>query len=254
LLIDKKDANIEITKIEYGTDDLKFDVKETFQNSYLNNDVFSIPQGIPLHFLSLDPRERRERTQLFISYKIGIYPIDCTFSLENGILSTPVRLNMNWRNALFYDSPQLYFGGSSQPSRFADILSHLDFQNKFKERNSDAMSQINHRFSLGFKIENTKVNIIHLRLEDDAVSTFASSNKKDKREYKQLIEDKYIEIISKSIRPSDLTLVISGDYNNRVIDFLSLNQFQYFTTEKFYPFREMNAIHDLLFYNFCNNS
>jgi hypothetical protein len=100
----------------------------------------------------------------------------------------------------------------------------------------------------------SKINILHLRLEDDAITSFSRQNKTNFFDFQKKVEERYIEMIQKYIHPTDeLTIVLSSDYKNGVIDFLSQKKYRFFCTSKIYAYREINAIQDLLFYQYCNH-
>jgi len=90
-------------------------------------------------------------------------------------------------------------------------------------------------------------------LEEDAMTAFSLSNNIPKDTYKNLIENKYIEIIKSTISSNDLIIVLSNNYENKVIEFLSKNNYNFVISRKMYFHRENNAIHDLLFYRYCNH-
>ena len=100
-----------------------------------------------------------------------------------------------------------------------------------------------------------KFNLIHLRLEDDAVQSFSRQLNISPLDLKKQMERKYIAAIQKYIQPGpdEYTVVIANDYDNGVIRFLQSGGYNYKTTVKVYATRECNAIHDLLFARYCNH-
>lgn len=80
--------------------------------------------------------------------------------------------------------------------------------------------------------------MIHLRVEDDAITHWSKGNNMSKPEFKRWLEEKYIEIIRRYINKSDETIILSSSLNNGVIDFLNENKYNYRFTEKKYDDRE----------------
>jgi hypothetical protein len=99
--------------------------------------------------------------------------------------------------------------------------------------------------------DDQKINVIHLRLEDDAIASFTLQTKI--ADYKKVLEDKYIDVIKKYIDPTDLTIILSGEYNNRVIKFLDDGNYNYIKTVNITKHRELNGLIDLIIGQKCTN-
>ena len=98
-----------------------------------------------------------------------------------------------------------------------------------------------------------KINCIHLRLEDDAVKHWSNENKMEPMHFKSIVEEKYIDEIKKNIDKNDITIVLSYNYDNKVIKFLRDNFYNYILTPKMDANRDIAAINDLLIGQYCNN-
>ena len=142
-----------------------------------------------------------------------------------------------------FPSPALYYGDSLHPFRFIRILQNIRFHSRFHTAHQITLQ----RMSLLSTTER-KINVIHLRMEPDALDSFASYEG-----YSNDLGEKYIALIQKYIDPADLTIVISGEYpaDNPVLKFLSDAGFHHVCSVRAFREREMNAIHDLLFYKVC---
>jgi hypothetical protein len=133
----------------------------------------------------------------------------------------------------FKPSPQLYFGGSHTPLRFVHLLSSIPFTAPFVEQRTVKFDQV--------------TTVIHLRLEQDAINSFSQQIAMTGAELKSRLEDTYIAIIRRHVAPNTAVLVLSGDYDNRVVRFLHDEGYKVVTTEpKPWTKRELNAVHDLL--------
>jgi hypothetical protein len=130
-------------------------------------------------------------------------------------------------------------------SMFEDIIVNIKYNTSYIEKSKIILSK--ERFNP------SKVNIIHLRIEDDAIKHWAKMNKLPQIVFKDYIENKYITLIDKYISKEDTTIILSSSLKNKVIDFLSANSYNYMINEKYFEEREKNAIVDLLTSQLCNN-
>jgi hypothetical protein len=92
----------------------------------------------------------------------------------------------------------------------------------------------------------TEVNVIHVRLEND-IKHWSDINKMTEMEYRRSLENKYILSIVENFDKRSRILVLSYDYNNRVIEYLKNNGYNYYCPPKYSHLgREENAIVDFL--------
>jgi hypothetical protein len=165
---------------------------------------------------------------------------------KNGCLTSDVLIYLHVPT--FQPSPQLYFGGSKDPPLFVDILQHIAFHPRLTNLFTTSTYPLKQNY-----IQRARVNLLHLRLEDDAVTSFALQNRVQKEAFKRYMEEKYIAAIDKHIVPKDVTIVIAADYDNRVIEHLQKRGYQFTLTPKIHSKRELNAINDMMYTSFCNN-
>ena len=100
--------------------------------------------------------------------------------------------------------------------------------------------------------KNVKINVIHLRIEPDAIKHWSEMNKIAYHAFEKLVSNKYIELIKTNINKNDATIILSSSKNNNVLDFLKLNGYKHFLCKKPSPYREINAIFDLQLGKNCN--
>jgi len=104
---------------------------------------------------------------------------------------------------------------------------------------------------------NKRINVIHLRVENDAIKHWSKQNNMNKKVFRQLLVNKYIDLIKNNIQKEDRTLILTGDLNNEVVQFMKENEYNImFINKKFnsdQPTRELNAIVDLIIGRYCNN-
>ena len=104
---------------------------------------------------------------------------------------------------------------------------------------------------------NKKINVIHLRIEEDAIHHWSAQNNMNQNAFKRLLSVKYIELIKNNIQKEDITLVLTGNTNNDVVQFMKENEYNVMFVDKKFntnqPGRELNAIVDLIIGRYCNN-
>ena len=98
-----------------------------------------------------------------------------------------------------------------------------------------------------------KNNVIHLRLEDDSIQHWSRQNNLNPSIFKTQLEEKYIHMI---LHHSDKNIktIIVGSKQNKVIDFLQENNYNYIFYNLNLNGREINAIYDLIQASQCNET
>jgi hypothetical protein len=99
------------------------------------------------------------------------------------------------------------------------------------------------------------INVVHLRIEQDWLAHVAMYSIPPVSQLKAYhdIADKYIDLIHRYIQKDDLTFILTGSSNNKVIDYLRANQYTFFLFPKITPYREINAAMDMVIGKQCNN-
>lgn len=113
---------------------------------------------------------------------------------------------------------------------FMDVLRHLTYHPKVVEKAQSVPAPM---------------NVVHLRVEDDAIAHWSKQNHMPPNEFKTYLEDKYIHLCKTYLAKEDRTVIVSASSSNRVLDFLRENQYSYTLTPKFFKEREKNAMVDL---------
>jgi len=250
LLFDKNNFNIAIDSvffIEAGEKNESIEIKT--DNCIHENTLFIGKNTLITDFIK---NHQNKNGKINVHIKMNNIPILFSTIVTNGYLERDICIDTkkHLQKDIYLPSPQLYFGGSSQPSVFVTLLQNIPFHNSFHQYNEKAMDKIIVNYKLHSK---QKINLIHLRLEEDAIMSFSNEKKMTKDVFKKKMEDKYIYLIKKYIDKEDFTIVIANDYDNSVVDFLQTHNYCCSFSKKMYPYRECNAIHDLLFYKYCNH-
>jgi len=104
---------------------------------------------------------------------------------------------------------------------------------------------------------NKKINVIHLRIEEDGIDHWSAQNNMNQQVFKRILTAKYIELVTNYIQKEDTTLVLTGDIDNDVVQFMKENEYNIMFIDKKFdtkqPARELNAIVDLIIGRYCNN-
>ena len=221
LLVDKHNVSFKLHEILYG--------KNSYVDlTYLYTSSLFIHKHSNLNSFKGDPCVGVKKN-LIINYTINGNKIKEKYDehLNHDVIidfNGPYLHTFRWINSI--DS-----------SMFNDILKNITYHPSFY---------------IDSPIYTNKVNAIHLRLEDD-ISHWANINNMSFDNFKQCIENKYKDIITRSLDKNDTILIFSNSLNNRVLDFLKENEYNYIMNEKKSNEREKNAIFDLLSCNACNN-
>jgi hypothetical protein len=102
--------------------------------------------------------------------------------------------------------------------------------------------------------DSININIVHLRLEKDAIQHWSLQNGMNEEEFKTKLTQKYIHLINNLINKEDKTILLTYCKENQVINYLKTNHYQFYIQEKERNNnREINAIIDLLNSKHCNN-
>lgn len=227
IVVDKYNYKLEIISIKYGKNKFIDIPISIFNNNILN--------AIDLNKQYGDP-EWGIQKNIIIQYKINNYIYEDIYTEEH--VRTKC-INYDFRN---YDSKYVFgWINAINKELFDIILQKIEFNNKF---------DITDDFQIRYK----KINLIHLRLETDGLVHWSQKNNMTLEDYQSVLVDTYIKLISTYINKDDMTIILSGLTDNKIIDYLKDNKYLYYIKE-YNPSigREINAIMDLSFTKICNN-
>jgi hypothetical protein len=250
-LIDYYNFDFKIVNAKCGANNMCIDVTEQ-SKQFLNNKVFYISKSQDLNAFFGNPIEVY-RKKYFIELDKNALQLHITFSINNiifietyeqsgGFLNSDLLIDLN--NVTFQPSLRIQ---NDQTEFTKGIFKNITFQPIFLQKANEFIIQVRE------KNKEKKINCIHLRLEDDAVQHWASENNLHPTDFKMIIEDKYIDAITKNLNKEDVTLILSDNYDNRVIQFLRENGYNYINTPKISQEREVAAIYDLHIGQYCDN-
>tara|TARA_B100000073_G_scaffold142446_1_gene117199 strand:- start:318 stop:1409 length:1092 start_codon:yes stop_codon:yes gene_type:complete len=250
ILVDKENFDFELLNVTYGTQDNVFDITQNVKDKYFVNNKLFISKNTNFNNIQGDPCIGVAK-YIWFKYKLNnntitdkyteILDKDIDYTNKNYIKCS----TMGWpsNKAGKWDSSLGKCPGKPTPY-FLDILTNIFYNNQFIDISKKQLSNV---------ILTNKVNLIHLRLEDDAIIHWSKMNKMSKGNFKKKLENKYIQLIKEYIDKKDITILLSSSFDNKIIDFLNTNQYNYFTSKKSFEYRELNAIVDFLISKECNN-
>ena len=238
IMIDKHDANFKIDSVKYGTVEKNIDLTDLILEKFYKNNVLHIKKNTNLNDIKGDPCFGIKK-QIFLNYTINnyfieeMYPENLKSDVSIDILNSKYKKTFNWIN-------------SHNKNMFENILIHIDYSNEFIEKSMNLLHPMG-------DIKKKKINVIHLRLEDDAIKHWSKINHISENDFKHQLENKYINLIQKYVSKTDENILLSSSLHNKVIDFLVQNQYLYKFNEKYFEDREKNAIVDLLTGSYGNH-
>ena len=228
-IVDRHSINFEINTVHGKMDETIIDLTEYCKHKYSTNNLLNI---------GADDISCNSMQRIVLNYSINGYDIDDVYNVP---LQKDIRID-------FYNSEYLNTFGwidKINITRFENILMNIYYDRLFVEKSCILFNDID---------ITSKINIIHLRIEDDAVRHWSRMNRMTEVNFKNYLQNKYIGLIKKYINVDDETIILSDSLSNGVVDFVKTNNYKYKFSEKYFPHREHNAITDLLISTKCNNT
>jgi hypothetical protein len=254
-MIYKNNITMKLEKVEYGLRHIQVeDITEKVKNHFWKNNHLFIPQGTSLNdYVEKDPCPMKCK-QLYVYYSLNGVLLQRIFHERNLVHLNPVEI----KHCNYDFKACSYVHGPNEPwltrinrddSReltiiFDSFLSKLHFDKYYY----DKATAFYH--SLG---EFNRINLIHLRNEDDAIAHWSKLNNMSENDYREKYETHVLESVGQYIDKTDHTVILTSFVeNNPVIEKLKEEGYKIFCRNNEPIGREMNAIIDFLFGRFCN--
>lgn len=225
-VIDVTYFNFKLISIKYGVYDNSIDITDVINEN--------IPKSLELNNLKGDPAPNIVKN-LFVTYEInGVR--DSSIYSENRTDDLNFTLN-NFKYKTFR------WISTYNIDLYNKILTNIKFNDKFYD--------LAKKFMQPFE----KLNIVHLRKEEDALMFWSKKNSMSINMFENKLHEKYIELFDKYIKKEDLTIILTSNQKScRTINYLINNGYNIKLTDKYFDDqRELNAIVDLLISEYCNN-
>lgn len=243
-LISKNNIKLNIKSIKYGIGCKQIDITNKLVELYCNNNCFFINKNTNLNLITSDPCYGVYK-QINVSYSLNNsdYTIYETFS-ENS------EININFKDfngILWHAQNNIITEQNENYVLINELLLNVKFVDRYHIISQNFIKSLNIN-------NNTVINVIHIRNENDAILFWGNINNMDSDEYKNILENKYIHLIEKYIDKTSFNIILSMNTSNKVIDFLKTHNYNYFFCDKTTVIgREENAIVDLINGTNCNN-
>jgi hypothetical protein len=235
-VLEHQQAVLGISQIVYGDKDVTDVIKEQFWDGT----ALRIPSSVILNDVFGDPMPFQYK-YLHIKFSIG------DIVLEEVI---PEVRDSDYCLSLMpppYEYNHIYWPSKTNRwflSMYKNILQNIHY-------NPNLIAEA-HAFIKPHIQTGKRINVLHLRLEDDGVRHFAGHQCLNPDYYRWLLEEKYIAHIRKYTQPEDINVLLSYSTENRVVDFLQNNGYTYVIRPKnLDQGREVNAILDLIVGTHC---
>lgn len=236
IIVDKNNIQFELISVKYGTNETNYiDLTSFIKQHYLHNNQLFIDKNCSFNGIYGDPCPGIVK-KIIINYKLNQYFIE---QIYNEILNSNIEINC--------DGPYVFTLGwinSFNNNMFNKILKNITYCNNFILNSKSMVNGIN---------KDKRINVIHLRLENDGIIHWSKQNNMTPNNYKSFLEKKYINLIKKYTSNTDENIILSSSVSNGVINFLNQHNYNYKFIDKFFNDREKNAIVDLLVSKHCNN-
>lgn len=244
-LIDGYQVDVKVMSILYGNDMYSLDLTDKIlvveqKLVIYSHDKLDFFKGNPrTHFKDKLGVELQGPLKLRVNYKINntFYSEECNVTHEGKLEKNLVIEPSN----LAYQETRR-FNNDDSPM-FRDILRNFVFNQSIVAK---AEQYIETSIIRKFIDANKPINVFHLRLEDDAIQAWGKEvGMSDLRQYKKILENKYINIINQLVTKDSLTVFLASDYDNDVIKYMRENGYTYLTTPKLEKARDVSAIVDM---------
>lgn len=245
ILVDKEYSKFGIFRVRYGSSNNDaIDITDEIKESFLFKDRLFISKYVDFNKIRGDPSFGK-RKNIILQYSITTqdneYVVKDEFA-ETLTEDIVVDISNSEYIYRFISLKDIYMTNYSHI--FEDVLNQIQYSTTFS----------NYALKTACKLINTnKTNVIHLRVEPDAIIHWGGINGMDYNAFQLKLESKYIELIQKYMNKDDGILILSNSSVNGVFDFLIRNNYQVLLSDKYFEDREKNAIVDLLVSKNCNN-
>lgn len=248
VLIDKSCARFTLLGAFYGTKERKINITDEIRKSFVRNSELVISKYTDFNRIGGDPAYGK-RKYIYLKYEISMdlhnpvtYVIEETYDevLQNDIVIDFSNAEYEFR---FADLQSIY-SDNYRARIFEDILMKMEYLSVFQIGAEKTIRRIDRQ---------TKTNVIHLRVEPDAIEHWSRMNNMSPTLFRRTIENKYIELIQKYMHKTETIIILSDSVVNNVVDFLLKNGYNFIIPEKQYMNRHLNAIVDMLISKTCNN-
>jgi len=243
IMVDKNKVSFKVNSVKYGAQGKYIDISDKIIGKFCNNDTIFIDKNIDINLLAGEDPLPFVKKEVIVNYSVNDHVVEEAFEEEYTCLKQAIQFDLSKEEFVYL----FHWINTLDKSLFNILLKTIPFTDTFT-----TLSQIfidNKNIDL-----NQKINVLHLRVEDDAIAHWSAQNRMDSRHFQKILELKYISLIQKHIKKNDINIILSYSTENSVLDYLKQNGYTcYFTDKIMGAGREINALIDLHIGGFCNN-
>jgi hypothetical protein len=241
LLCDSNHVDFKVVLVTYGNKYKTLNITNNFIKKYVKDNTLYISKRENLNSIQGDPSPGNPK-RLYILYSINGVMFEESFDESFSFLVEDISFDLSKAEHI----NKFGWINTIDKIMFEDILQNIYYHSRFH--------QISKQFFKTNMISSKTINVIHLRLEPDAIMHWSKINNMNPYEYKTAIESKYIDTIQKYLNKNDATIILTYSTDNIVIEYLKKNGYIYYVNTKLPELgREQNAIIDLVISTRCNN-
>jgi len=255
IIVDKYNVQIEIISINYKSNTHNINITNQLISKYFINSTLNITNTNLMNAVLSNINSELPFNVIFnykingnviFNYKINGYLVEEIYNKYNN-----KSINIDFNNSSY--TPIFKWINELDQNMFENILLNIHYHDHYINKSNEIIEKFYKELVVTDDIF-PKWNVIHLRLEEDALNHWSKHNNMNKFEFKTYIENKYIDIIQKYISKTDNSIILSYSLENSVIEFMKNNGYNiHFNKIKYFEYREKNAIIDLLTSKICNN-
>lgn len=245
-IIDKNDIRMNIDSVKYGTEDIFIDLTDVVKDKFYRDNILKIDRNFPINELKGDPVPNVKKT-LKIRYSLNNLKFKFTQTFQENEFVYIDYSNVNHKR--WVTTNTLFTELQENREIVEEILSNIQFHKTYMDISAAFMQSLNIP-------QDARINVLHIRNEDDAIEFWGMINRfGDLNNFKDVLEDKYMQMIDKYVDSDSYNIVLSANTNNRIIDHLQskTNGRCIFTDKTEHKGREINAMIDMIIAQNCNN-
>jgi len=245
-IVSISDVQFDIVQVEFGLKPHNvIDITEKIKKEFLHERVLEIPKGTNLNVLCEDgdPAVGIHK-QLYVTYIVNGYMHYTMFDEYIMLKLEPIKLDFKYFSHLPVTSRTNIRHAKQQVELFNVFLKNIPFESRFYDATLEFTKSL----------PTISYNVMHLRLEEDAIPFWANINGIEPSLYKSILEQKYIRIIQEHISPDTNTVLLSSSTDNAITQYMTKHNYKFhFMNKTHFEGRDVNAILDLLIGQQCNN-
>jgi hypothetical protein len=236
-IIDIHALKFTLQRVLYGTATHTHDLTDRIQELFCGPNSLHVPHETNLNLLKGDPCPHRQKI-VTVQYEINGKPITEQYAERNTRIESDIIFNGSKANCIY----SFKCIDAINRRLFDRILQGTRFHPTFVARAEQYIAAL----------PPGRISCVHLRIEDDAITHWSKMNAMSESDFREVLETKYMDAITRHIPKTDHIVFLTYSYTNRVIDHARSQGYSCSTTPKDAQIgREKHAIVDVLISAAC---